>query len=120
VNLIGPDELEDELFLLMLRLSRSGAGPEFDLISICRDCNVSATPKQLLAFTSDNDGWRGAKSNTTSSIRFTLNAEGKRHALALEADRKSLTFFDRIRSIHRSDWIALGAFMVSIIALFKD
>ena len=115
-----PDILEDEIFLAMLRLSRSGAGPQFDLMTLCRDLNIPAEPQQLLAFTSDNDGWRGLKDNTHSSIRFTMSSEGRRHALQLEESRRARTVRDRIRSINRSDWIALGAFVVSVIALFKD
>jgi hypothetical protein len=115
-----PDQLEDEIFLAMLRLSRSGAGPQFDLITLCRELQISATPQQLLAFTSDNDGWRGLKDNTLNSIRFTMSAEGRRHALQLEEARRPRTFEDRLKAVTRSDWIALGAFIVSIIALFKD
>ena len=117
---VSPDALEDCLFIAMLDLSRKGAGPEFDLVAICEDLGIEATSRQLLAFTSDNDGWRGQRNNTLQSIRFTLSAEGRRHALALEEKRRPRSIKDRITSVTRSDWIALGALVVSAIALLKD
>jgi hypothetical protein len=116
----SPDELEDGLFLAMLDLSRRGAGPEFDLVTINSERGFGASVEQLVSFTSDNDGLRGTRTTTHSSVRFTLNAEGKRHALQLEESRRPRTFKDRLLSFTRSDWIALGAFIVSVFALFKD
>jgi hypothetical protein len=108
VSDVQPDSLEDELFLAMLNLARAGAGPEFDFVAVCNEMRIEASPQQLLAFTSDNDGWRGEK------------AEGRRHALRLDEIRRPRTISDRFRSIARSDWISFSAFIVSVIALFKD
>lgn len=112
-------ELEDRLFLAMIEMSRGGAGPEFDLVAVCRDRGIEAGPQELLAFTSDNDVLRGSRSNTMSSIRFTMNAEGRRHALDLEQRFRPKTLKDRIGSVPRSDWIAIGALAISLIALFR-
>lgn len=112
-------DLEDKLFLAMLEQARRGAGSEFDLVALCASLGIHAEPSELIAFTSDNDGLRGSRSLTTKSIRFTMNAEGRRHARALEDSLRPKTLRDRLRAIPRSDWIALGALGISLIALFK-
>lgn len=112
-------DLEDRLFLAMLQLARNGAGPEFDLVAVCRDLGIEAGPQELIAFTSDNDGLRGSRHLTMSSIRFTMSAEGRRHARELEERFRPRTLRDRIGSVPRSDWIAIGALVVSLIALLK-
>jgi hypothetical protein len=112
-------DLEDQLFLAMLEMSRAGAGREFDLSAVCRDLGIEAEPTELIAFTSDNEALRGSRNLTMASIRFTLNAEGRRHALALEQRFRPKTLKDRVIAIPRSDWIALGALTISLIALLK-
>ncbi len=112
-------DIEDKLFLAMLELSREGEGAEFDLHAICRDLEISAGDDELMAFVSDNDGLRGKSGSTLSSLRFTLNAEGRRHARSLEEKLRPKTLIDKLNSFSRSDWIAIGAFLVSLIALFK-
>ena len=99
MKLLQPDELEDELFLAMLTHSRRGAGPEFDLPTLCEALGIGASKQQLLAFTSDNDGIFGSKNVTHQTIRFTLNADGRRHAKGLEEARRKPTIRERIKSV---------------------
>lgn len=112
-------DVEDKLFIAMLELRRKGAGPEFDLHTICSEHNIAAEDADLLSFVSDNEGLYGTSGSTLSSLRFTLSVEGQRHARKLEDKFKPKTVTDRLNSFSRSDWIAFGAFLVSIIALFK-
>ena len=96
---LPPDELEDLLFIAMLELSRAGADPEFDLVTLCSERQIIATPTELLRFTSDNDVIRGSSSNTHANIRFTMNADGWRHALQIEKSRKPKLLLDPIRKL---------------------
>lgn len=116
-------ELEDKLFLAMLDLSRAGAGPEFDLPTICNDLHIKADPMALIGFTSDNEGLRGSGNGTTRTIRFTMNAEGRRHALALEKSFRPKSFGEKIKAVG-PEWyavvISLLSLGVSFAALFRD
>ena len=116
---MAPNELEDALFLAMLNMSRANAGPEFDLVSLCDELRINADSMQLITFTADNEGLRGTRNNTVSKIRFTMNAEGLRHALELEQLRQPVTWRSRAMGIPRSDWIAIAAVLISLIAVFK-
>ena len=51
--------------------------------------------------------------------RFELNSEGVRKAKEYQELIRPKSLKDRFASVNRSDWIALGAFLVSLIALFK-
>lgn len=50
---------------------------------------------------------------------FRINGAGLKHAQFIRNNRKTKTFFDHVRAIPRSDWIAFVALIVSAIALFK-
>jgi len=49
------------------------------------------------------------------SVHFALNDEAVMAVNRLNQQ----TIFGRIRSVNRSDWIAIGALIVSVIALFR-
>ncbi|MEH6756594.1 MAG: hypothetical protein V7676_03680 [Parasphingorhabdus sp.] len=114
---LQPEELEDALFLSMLNKTRSKMGPEFDLIALCEELKIEATKSDLIAFTSDNEGFRGTKNNTLQSIGFTMNAEGRRHALALEKKTRPKNLSERLSEIPfgKGFWeifkLALAAFL---------
>lgn len=116
-------ELEDKIFLAMLDLSRSNAGPEFDLQTLCNELQIDADPMSLIGFTSDNEGFRGSRNVTTTSIRFTMNAEGRRHALALEKSFRPKSFGEKVKAVG-PEWyavlISLLSLGVSFAALFRD
>lgn len=96
---LQPDELEEELFLAMLDLSRANVDAEFDLMAVCNQLDIDAERTDLIRFTSDNEGIRGTGNNTYQSIRFTMNAEGRRHALSIEKARTPKTIRDRVSEI---------------------
>jgi hypothetical protein len=64
-------------------------------------------------------GWGKADSDLEEH-RFLINGGGLARAAEVRQTRKPVSFFDRVRSVPRSDWIAILAFVVSVIALFKD
>jgi hypothetical protein len=130
VSYTPPDELEDKLFLAMLRRSRDGSGPDFNLKDICALDRIPASDEQLIAFVRDHDGVYGSKNLTFDYIYFSLNAEGHRHAIEIEKSRRPLSFTDRLAdekfqkignlSISAlSLLISLGALVVAIFALAK-
>ncbi len=114
--LLHADELEDRLFLAMLDLSRQGAGPEFDLQEVCRVKGIDATPQALLRFTVDNDVLRGSRNVGLKHIRFTMNADGRRHALELEK-QKTRTWRDRVGGMSRGEWIGLAGVLATIAGI---
>ena len=122
---LPPDEFEDALFLAMLELSRTGAGPEFDLVEVCRSKNLAADAPDMSRFANDNDGLRGQKISTFQSFRFILNAEGRRHALQLERSKKPRTVRDRLADIPigKGLWdlvkIGLGALLGVLVTKYS-
>jgi hypothetical protein len=50
------------------------------------------------------------------SVHFSLNDDA---VLAVQRLNQQ-SFFGRLKAVNRSDWIAFGAFAVSVIALIKD
>jgi hypothetical protein len=49
------------------------------------------------------------------SVHFSLND----HAVMAVRQMDERSILGRLKSVNRSDWIAVGAFIVSVIALFK-
>jgi hypothetical protein len=55
-----------------------------------------------------------------NSRAFLINGAGVIRAAQIREDRRSKSIWEKIKSVPRSDWIAIGAFIVSLIALLKD
>jgi hypothetical protein len=57
---------------------------------------------------------------TTLKTRgFLIGGLGLEQAERIRESRRPKSLLERIRSVPRSDWIALGALLVSLIALFR-
>ena len=50
---------------------------------------------------------------------FMIDGPGLARAEALREQRRPKSVLERLGKVPRSDWIALGAFIVSLVALFK-
>lgn len=59
------------------------------------------------------------KSNPHSAWDFRLSGEGIRVAEEIDIEKSKGIFRRFLDSVGRSDWIAIGALIVSVIALFK-
>ncbi len=57
--------------------------------------------------------------STHDGHTFVINGHGILMADKIRHNQRPKSIIDKIRSVPRSDWIALGAFVVSLIALFK-
>ena len=99
MKVLPPDEFEDALFLALLNLDTADAGPEFDLVEVCRSQGIRANAPDITRFAMDNNGIRGRHDVTNTSASFALNAEGRRHALQLEKSRKPKTVRERIADV---------------------
>jgi hypothetical protein len=65
------------------------------------------------------DGLGSSRNNGESDQEFFINSDGLIRAKEIEKSKAPKSFFDKVRDIPRSDWISIGAFLVSIIALFN-
>jgi hypothetical protein len=82
-----------------------------------------APHKDVSALTQLGQDWQ----NAGLGKMIEINAEGgrfvefslNRTAVSVVSELRRESLFGRLRSINRSDWIALGALFVSCVALFK-
>jgi len=114
---LAPDELENRLFREMLNLGRQGGGPEFDLVAVSKWADMSPRPQQLIAFVKDNEGRFGSGNITMQAIRFTLNAEGRRHAIELEKAERVAAPVRWLTSDTAQKLMNVGNFAVAALAL---
>ena len=88
-------------------ISLSDLAPKRDIISLTELGREWQKAGLGFMIEESNEGQR--------SVSFSLN--DKAVSVVAEVHKRSL--FGWLRSVTRSDWIALGAFIVSVIALFK-
>ena len=62
----------------------------------------------------------GKDFGTMNSRVFMVNGAGLARAAEIRGERSPRNFTAMLKSVTRSDWIAFGAFVVSVIAMFKD
>jgi hypothetical protein len=93
---------------------------EVDLFDLCRRRQIpfQETWVHLLPRDLEDLGY-GSDHSTMSARRFLINGAGLAAAAEAREVRRPKSAWDKVRSVPRSDWIALGAFIVSVIALLK-
>tara|TARA_B100000929_G_C15308145_1_gene352821 strand:+ start:242 stop:589 length:348 start_codon:yes stop_codon:yes gene_type:complete len=110
-------DIRNDVIKAIGSFAREGGTSINDLERFMQEHKISCPPGWA-----DKIGHDLAKSdlgNAYFSDRVTFNPSGAIIATADELRAKE-TLVGKLQSINRSDWIALGAFFVSIFALFKD
>jgi len=111
------DEWSDTLLVRVLESEEATGNPEVDLKSLCLKFELLADDKWLSRFLKEQATFgQGA---TSGGYSFALDLNGRYLANNIREKRASKTLLGRLKSVSRSDWIALGAFIISLIALFK-
>ena len=98
---------------------RDGVGA-VDLNAACENAGIDPDENRIGAFINEERGVLGEGAGVLDIYSFELNSTGREKAEQIAASRKPKSFGQRLKSVPRSDWIALGAFFVSLVALFKD
>ncbi|MBU1252800.1 MAG: hypothetical protein KKE69_00200 [Alphaproteobacteria bacterium] len=64
-------------------------------------------------------GW-GKNWSTLGERAFMMNGGGASRAQHIRASRRKKSLREKVASVPRSDWVAIGALLVSALALFKS
>jgi hypothetical protein len=113
------DFIED----LIVEIATVQAGDEiegFDITDSATAKKFDAPPTWLhtVAGEMQNRGW-GRDLGAFDGPSFMIDGGGIIAASLIRANRQPKTLRQRFSEVLRSDWIALGALVVSLIALFK-
>jgi hypothetical protein len=94
--------------------------PRVQLSQIATEHGLAFPPSWILALARDYEqsGW-GTVHLLNQVEYFEINGAGIARATELRRAQRRKGPLEYIRSVPRSDWIAAGAFIVSIFALFK-
>lgn len=112
-------QFADKLLLGILRNEDNGIRNGSDLELVCKANNLPFDDSWLTKFINESNNHLGSGAGWDRTYSFELNAQGRARAELIRQDIESRTLRGRFKSISRSDWIALGAFVVSLFALFK-
>ncbi|MFN3988708.1 MAG: hypothetical protein ACK4IS_00455 [Erythrobacter sp.] len=93
------DELEEELFLAILKESRKTGDTKFELAGLCDSYGITASHSALVQFRMDNDPKYGSNYPGIDGFYFVISAEGIRHARRIEDERRAPTLIQRIRAL---------------------
>ena len=96
---MSPDELEEELLLLMLHENRSNGETHFDLVKLAMDNGLTQSLRDIIYFAQDSDGEFGRANTGLSFAEFIINAQGLRRAKEIEDSRRSPSIFQRVKSL---------------------
>ena len=93
---------------------------ELDLFELCERKRIRAQETWLHLVGRDLEelGY-GRDRSTMKNRRFLINGAGIAAATEIRRARRPKSIRERVAEFTRSDWIALGAFVVSLVALFK-
>jgi len=111
------DSWSEELFVGIFELEEATGSTGSDLEKDCAAKGISANEDWLIRFINENKEF--GSGTAIAGYFFDLNRAGRDHVTEIKQRRASRTFRGRLKSIQRSDWIAFGALIVSIFALFK-
>ena len=93
---------------------------QVNLHDLCNRHALACTPTWIEVVGGDMDklGW-GRDVSTLKERKFLINGAGLARAAEVREARKPESVSSKIKRIPRSDWIAIGALVVSLIAVFK-
>lgn len=112
-------DFEKRLFVALLKLQEEGETESVDLQNVCSQNGLPKNENWLVKFLNENNKF-GSGNGFTDIVYFSLNREGRIHAEAIRAEVQSKTMKGRLASITRSDWIAFGALVVSVLGVVFD
>jgi hypothetical protein len=128
MNIPDINSLRDDLLIELARLKANNASPA-DVMKICSklrteydwssDWELARSAGWLLVRNQPPLAKKTTDSDRPGAMLLALTAAGKAEASRLNKSRQPLSLMQRVKAFSRSDWIALGAFVVSVIALFK-
>jgi hypothetical protein len=106
----------DEFLLLA---AQNCDGSEHSSVGVHSFCNehfsqVAEGWRTDIAVKLEKDGLGSSRNNGEDDQEFFINLAGKIHANQIKESRKPKWFFEKVRDIPRSDWIALIAVAIAI------
>jgi hypothetical protein len=111
------DEWSDTLLIKALEREEATGKPEVDPKGRCLEFELLANENWLSRFLKEQAKF--GQGSTAGVYSFSLDSNVLYLANSIREKRMSKTFLGRIRLIIRSDWLAPGAFIISLAALFK-
>ncbi len=121
--MISYGEFEERLIVCLYEDEQEGALNGSSLRELCERNDLPLLSDYQVRFVNENqtggDVIGEGSGFSPDHLCFALNGKGREKALELIHHQKSKTLAGKIINVERSDWIALGAFGVSLIALFK-
>jgi len=122
------NSLRDDLLIELARLKANNTSPA-DVAKICSalrpeydwasDWELARSAAWLLVRSQPPLAKKVTDSDRPAAMLLALTAAGKAEASRLDKSREPLSLMEHIKAFSRSDWIALGAAAVSLVALFK-
>ena len=112
-------EFQERLLIGLLEDEEKRGEHGSDMLQVCVDNNLPLNEDWLVRFINENR-IRGSGTVIEDYYGFSLNVNGLSAAQKYRTDRAPKTLWQKIKSIPRSDWIATGALLISLItAIFK-
>jgi hypothetical protein len=112
-------DFENRLFIGLYHDEQNGANLGSKLADVCKTEGLPIEEHYQQRFVDQNQEFGDSSGFSGGHLCFALNDLGRNRAKQLISQNESRTLKGRIKSVNRSDWIAVGAFIVSIIGLFN-
>ncbi|CAA9510844.1 MAG: hypothetical protein AVDCRST_MAG62-515 [uncultured Sphingomonas sp.] len=111
-------DFSDAIMVGILNDEERSSGDQSDLMQVCRREGIPAREDWIVRFINESRAL-GSGLAVGEHYSASLNANGRSYAGQLRLARQPKSIGQRLRDVPRSDWIALGALIVSLVALFR-